>query len=146
MGIVQGGLIQAVLPRMRDIRAVFWGLVLNTTCLVAFGIAGEAWVIWVLISISAVGAIVSPAMQGVSRAADDDQQGDLQGVLSSISSLSMILSPLMMTQAFYWFTREGAGLWLPGAPFLLVAVLMGGASVIFAGLRRVGEAVPTAGE
>lgn len=146
MAVVQGGLIRAVLPRLGETRAVFWGLVLNTVCLVAYGVAGQAWMIWVLIPISAVGAIVAPAMQGVmSRTASDDQQGELQGVLASISSLSMILSPVMMTQAFFWFTREGAGLWLPGAPFLLAAVLMAGALAIFAWLRRVDVVIPAPG-
>ncbi len=146
MAVVQGGLIRAVLPRLGETRSVFWGLVLNTVCLVAYGVAGQAWMIWALIPISAIGAIVAPAMQGVmSRAASDDQQGELQGVLASISSLSMILSPLVMTQAFFWFTREGADLWLPGAPFLVAAVLMAGALAIFAWLRRVDGAVAAPG-
>lgn len=132
IAVVQGGLIRAILPRLGEGRAVFWGLILNTGCLLAYGLANQGWMIWVLIPISAVGAIVAPAMQGVmSRAAGADQQGELQGVLSSISALSMILSPLMMTQAFFWFTREGADPRLPGAPFLLGAVLMGGALLIY---------------
>jgi len=132
IAVVQAGLIRPVLARWGELRAVYWGLILNTACLVAYGLANAGWMIWVLIPISAMGAIVAPAMQAVmSRAAGEDQQGELQGVLSSISALSMILSPLMMTQAFFWFTREGTALWLPGAPFLLGAVLMGGALALF---------------
>jgi DHA1 family tetracycline resistance protein-like MFS transporter len=108
MAVVQGGLIRAVLPRLGEVRAVWWGLILNTVCLVLYGLISEGWMIWVMIPISAVGAIVAPAMQGVmSRAAGADQQGELQGVLASISALSMVLSPLMMTQAFFWATRDG---------------------------------------
>ena len=136
IAMVQGGLIRAILPRLGEGRAVFWGLILNTGCLLAYGVATQGWMIWILIPISAVGAIVAPAMQGVmSRAAGERQQGELQGVLSSISALSMILSPLMMTQAFFWFTREAATLRLPGAPFLLGAVLMAGALAIYMGTR-----------
>jgi len=43
----------------------------------------------------------------------------------------MIISPLVMTQAFFWFTRDGASLFLPGAPFLVATVLMGASLVIF---------------
>jgi DHA1 family tetracycline resistance protein-like MFS transporter len=133
IAVVQGGLIRAILPRLGEGRAVLWGLVLNTGCLLAYGVATQGWMIWVLIPVSALGAIVAPAMQGImSRAAGEKQQGELQGVLGSISALSMILSPLMMTQAFFWFTRDAALLHLPGAPFLLGAVLMAGALVIFA--------------
>ena len=136
IAVVQGGLIRAILPRLGEARAVFWGLILNTFCLLAYGVATQGWMIWVLIPISAVGAIVAPAMQGVmSRAAGERQQGELQGVLGSISALSMILSPVMMTQAFFWFTRDDAVLRLPGAPFLLGAVLMAGALAIYLGTR-----------
>ncbi|MBY4891480.1 TCR/Tet family MFS transporter [Rhodobacteraceae bacterium N5(2021)] len=136
IAVVQAGLIRLILPRLGLRRTVYWGLVLNSVCLICYGLASDAWMIWVLIPISAMGAVVAPAMQGVmSQAAGADQQGELQGVLASISSLSMILSPLIMTQAFFWFTREGATLWLPGAPFLLAAVLMGAAFAIFATLH-----------
>jgi DHA1 family tetracycline resistance protein-like MFS transporter len=145
IAVVQGGLIRAVLPRLGEVRAVTWGLILNTTCLVIYGLISESWMIWVMIPISAVGAIVAPAMQGVmSRAAGADQQGELQGVLASISALSMILSPLMMTQAFFWATREGGPVWFPGAPFLLAALLMGGALAIFLGTGRSRAAVTPA--
>ena len=91
MAVVQAGLIRAILPRLGEVRAVCWGLVLNTVCLVIYGLISEGWMIWVMIPISAVGAIVAPAMQGVmSRAAGADQQGELQGVLASISALSMV--------------------------------------------------------
>ncbi|MEJ6388117.1 TCR/Tet family MFS transporter [Gymnodinialimonas ulvae] len=137
IAIVQGGLIRPVLARLGEVRAVYFGLILNTACLVLYGLVGQAWMIWVLIPISACGALVAPAMQGVmSRAAGADQQGELQGVLSSISSLSMILSPVMMTQAFFWFTRDGADPFLPGAPFLVAAILMGLAFAIFATTHR----------
>jgi len=137
MAIVQGGLIRAVLPRLGETRAVFWGLILNCVCLVLYAMMREAWMVWVLIPVSAVGAIVAPAMQGVmSRAAGADQQGELQGVLASISALSMILSPLVMTQAFFWATREGGPFRFPGAPFLLSAGLMALALAIFAAAHR----------
>lgn len=125
IAVVQGGVIRAALPRLGETRAVVWGLTLNTICLVLYGVIGQGWMIWVMVPISALGAIVAPAMQGVmSRAAGPDQQGELQGVLASISALSMVLSPLIMTQAFFWATRAEGAVWLPGAPFLVSALLM----------------------
>ncbi|MDG3042849.1 TCR/Tet family MFS transporter [Roseicyclus marinus] len=136
IAVVQAGLIRAILPRLGETRAVVWGLILNTLCLVLYGFATQGWMIWILIPISAMGAIVAPAMQGVmSRAAGPDAQGELQGVLSSISALSMILSPLIMTQAFFWFTRPEGAIILPGAPFLIAAVLMAGAFFLYVSTR-----------
>jgi len=52
-----------------------------------------------------------------------------------------------MTQAFFWFTRDGAQIWLPGAPFLVGGVLMGLALVIFVATRETsGPAHAHAGE
>ncbi len=130
--IVQGALIRTVIPRIGDLNTVLYGMILNIVCLVLFGLMTQAWMVWALIPISSIGALVGPAMQGIiSRAAGEDQQGEAQGVISSMSAIAMILSPLMMTQAFFWFTREGAAIWLPGAPFLLASALTALALLIF---------------
>jgi MFS transporter, DHA1 family, tetracycline resistance protein len=143
IAVVQAGLIRPILATLGEGRAVFWGLIFNTVCLMVYGLITQGWMVWLMVPISAMGAIVAPAMQGVmSRAAGADQQGELQGVLSSIAALSMILSPLMMTQAFFWATREGGPVWMPGAPFLLSACLMATAFVIFTATRGRPAPVP----
>jgi DHA1 family tetracycline resistance protein-like MFS transporter len=60
----------------------------------------------------------------MSRTVADNQQGELQGVMTSVHALAMIVSPLMMTATFAHFTRDGAAIYLPGAPFLVALVLM----------------------
>ena len=78
-----------------------------------------------MIPIAALGAFALPALQSaMSQKVRDDAQGELQGVLTSVTSLAMILAPIAMTQTFAFFTRDGAALYLPGAPFLLSAALM----------------------
>ena len=82
--------------------------------------------------ITALGAVVTPAMQGIlSKLTPDDSQGELQGVLSSISAVAMILSPLVMTSVFARFASEGAAYYLPGAPFLVSMILMLACLVVF---------------
>ena len=67
----------------------------------------------------------------------DDAQGELQGVKSSVLGITMIISPLMMTQLFSFFSGPDALVYFPGAPFLAAAILMGLALIPFAiGLRR----------
>jgi len=68
---------------------------------------------------------MGPALQGImSRSAPDNQQGELQGALTSINAVASIVAPLMMTQTFFYFTHDNAWFYLPGAPFLLAAVLV----------------------
>jgi DHA1 family tetracycline resistance protein-like MFS transporter len=67
----------------------------------------------------------------MSRTASDDQQGELQGTLTSVNAIAMIVAPLLMTQTFWYFTTGPAPFYMPGAPFLLSAVLAGISIVIF---------------
>ncbi len=61
----------------------------------------------------------------------EDAQGELQGAIASLKSLTMVLSPLLMTRLFGWFTGEGAPIDFPGAPFLAAAMLLlAGAAVL----------------
>lgn len=132
MIVVQGWLIRPVIAWLGEARAVISGLIIDVLALLAFGLATHGWMIWVLTPVAALGSIATPAITALmSRRAGDDQQGELQGVLGSINAASMILSPLIMTQVFFWFTRAEADIHLPGAPFLLAMVLMSAALAIF---------------
>ncbi len=132
MALVQGGLIRVVLRRMGERRAVVWGQVfdMGTFALLAFVTSGT--VALILTPLAALGAVVSPALQGImSRKVGDDAQGELQGVLSSVHALSMIASPLLMASVFSAFTRADAPVHLPGAPFLVSILLLMAGLVLF---------------
>ncbi len=60
----------------------------------------------------------------MSNATPDDQQGELQGVIAAVGAVAMGLAPMAMTGVFWAFTHDGAAIYLPGAPFLLSALLM----------------------
>jgi DHA1 family tetracycline resistance protein-like MFS transporter len=140
MVVVQGGLIRIVIPRLGERRTIRWGLPYNAAILVLVAFVPTGWLLLLLTPFSALGALVAPAVQGwASRAASDDQQGELQGVLASITAVAAIVSPLVMTVVFNLATvGEGAG--FPGAPFLVAAVLMTGASIL--ALRAAAEGQP----
>jgi len=72
----------------------------------------------------------------MSRTASDDQQGELQGVLTSISAIGIIISPMLMTATFSYFTEEATPFYFPGAPFVLSTVLVLMSLVIFSGRKR----------
>ncbi len=132
MVAVQGGLIRLILPWLGQERTVMLGFALNILSFVMIALVPNGWIVLALTPVSALGGIANPALQGImSSRAGADQQGELQGLISSVGALGMILSPLVMTQIFAVFTGAGAPLHLPGAPFLLSALLMLAAGVIF---------------
>lgn len=120
LALVQGGLIRFVLARLGHRGAVVYGLVVNSFAFLAFAFVESAWLALLLLPLSALGAVVTPALQGLmSGAVPDDAQGELQGLLSSATALSLIVSPFVMTHTFAAFTDGRFGVTLPGAPFLV---------------------------
>ena len=129
---VQAVLIRWVLRWWGERLTVVFGHVFD---MVAFGILAfvrNGTVALLLTPLSALGMVATPALQGImSQRVPDNAQGELQGVLSSLSALSMIVSPLLMTQVFAAFTQEGSQIDMPGAPFLLSLWLLAVALVLF---------------
>ncbi|MBI1494292.1 TCR/Tet family MFS transporter [Halocynthiibacter styelae] len=142
MAISQGLLIRKIIPWIGERKTVILGFALDIVVFFLTAILTNGWIVLGLTPLSALGGMATPAMQGLmSRAAGADQQGELQGLLTSIGALGMILSPLIMTRTFAMFSEDGAAYYLPGAPFLLSMVLMAlGLGIYLAGWRKL---IPT---
>lgn len=63
-------------------------------------------------------------------------QGELQGALSSVYSVTSILGPLLMTQLFGYFSRASAPVIFPGAAYACAAVLTVACAVVFYFTKR----------
>jgi DHA1 family tetracycline resistance protein-like MFS transporter len=125
MALVQGGLIRLILKWFGDRGTILYGLAFNFFAFLVLAFVENGTVAMLFIPLTALGAVVTPAVQGMmSRATSDNSQGELQGVLSSTAALATIISPLIMTQIFATFAREDAAYYLPGAPFLVSMSLM----------------------
>ena len=137
MAIVQGGLIRYILRWFGDRGTILYGLAFNFFAFIILAFVESGFLAIIFVPLTALGAVVTPAVQGMmSRATSDNSQGELQGVLSSTSALATIISPLIMTQIFAAFAREDAAYFLPGAPFLLSMVLMVLCTVVFLATPR----------
>lgn len=130
--VVQGGLIRLVIPLLGEWCTVIVGLSITVIAFLCFGAVTEGWMVYALIPFSALGMVAQPALQGImSQSVPDNGQGELQGVLTGVGAIAVIISPLMMTGVFGYFTRAGAAIHAPGAPFYLAAVLDGIALILF---------------
>ncbi|MEO0388789.1 MAG: MFS transporter, partial [Pseudomonadota bacterium] len=125
MALVQGGLIRVILRMLGDRGTVIYGLIFNTFAFLALAEVTNGTIALLLTPLTALGAVVTPALQGImSRQTSDDSQGELQGVLASAGAVATIISPLVMTNVFSRFASEDAAIFLPGAPFLVSMALM----------------------
>jgi DHA1 family tetracycline resistance protein-like MFS transporter len=131
VAIVQGGLIRYVNPKLGNEKSVYIGLALYALGLLLFAFASQTWMMFVFLIPYCLGGICGPALQSIiTSQVPRNQQGELQGALTSMISVTTIIGPLVMTFLFSYFTRPNAPVHFAGAPFLLGAILMLGSAVI----------------
>ena len=132
MVFVQTVLLRIALPRLGSRRAAMLGFFCCIVSFLGYAWATQGWMIYLFLAAGAMQGFVSPAMQGImSNQVTASEQGELQGGLASMSSLTAILSPPFMTQLFGFFTGIHAPVYFPGAPWLAAAVLTLLALVLF---------------
>ncbi len=123
VALVQGGLIRVAVPKLGQKNAVYLGLSLYAIAFVLFAFAPTGFWMLVFIIPSALGGLAGPTMQGImSSQVPDQEQGELQGGLTSLVSVTTIFGPVLMTSLFYYFTNASAPIYFPGAPFFAGAV------------------------
>ena len=125
IAIVQGGLIRYINPKLGDERSIYVGLGLYSLGLFLFSFATDGWMMFVFLIPYCLGGIAGPAIQSIiSGNVPKNEQGELQGVLTSLMSATSIVGPLLMTNLFAWFTRPEGDIKFAGAPFFAGAILM----------------------
>ncbi|MEO6722100.1 MAG: TCR/Tet family MFS transporter [Ferruginibacter sp.] len=131
VGVVQGGLIRVINPWLGNKKSIYLGLAFYILGLFLFALANQSWMMFVFLVPYCLGGICGPALQSViSGQVPPNEQGELQGGLTSIMSLTNIIGPLLMTSLFSYFTRPSAKIQFPGAAFLLGGILMATSLVI----------------
>ncbi|MCU0440863.1 MAG: TCR/Tet family MFS transporter [Bacteroidia bacterium] len=121
---VQGGLIRVVIPKLGEQRSIYIGLALYAVGLLFFGLASATWVMFVCLLPYCLGGICGPALQGIiSSQVAPNEQGELQGALTSLMSVTSIIGPVLMNGLFAYFTSDKAPVYLPGASFFLASIL-----------------------
>ncbi len=126
--IVQGGLVRVVVPRLGERRAIATGLWIGVLTMTGYAVATEGWMIYPILVFGSLGGITGPAAQAlISKTVAPNEQGAVQGALSSLGSVAGFIGPLSATALFGYFISARAPVMLPGAPFYAGAlVLLGG--------------------
>ena len=128
----QAVLTRVLIPRFGEKRLVPWAAVSAIAGYVVYASASEGWMMYAGITVATLGGLVYPSLQSLMSAeVGRDAQGELQGAVSSLVSLAAIVGPPVMTQAFAYFSGMDAPVRLPGAAFVVAAVLATGTLVLF---------------
>ena len=125
VGLVQGGLTRVVNPWLGNEKSVYVGLSLYSLGMLLFAFATQSWMIFAFLVPYCLGGIAGPALQSIITShVPSNEQGELQGALTSLMSVTTIVGPLIMTNLFAYFTGPKAPVHYAGAPFILGALLL----------------------
>ena len=127
VGLVQGLLIRYINPKLGNEKSVYYGISLYALGLVLFAFASQTWMMFLFLVPYCLGGISGPALQAlISSHVPKNQQGELQGSLTGLQSLTSIVGPPMMIGLTSYFSIKNSPqhIFFPGAAFLLGAFFM----------------------
>ena len=138
MAFVQGYLVRVVVPRFGERAVILGGYCLSMLAFLTLPFVSSVPLLYANIFVHICGwGTAGPSLQAVmSKAVPETEQGLLQGTLSSVNTLAMIVGPLLATQVFAWTTGADAAFVMPGSFYLVGAALFVGAIALLLGERR----------
>jgi MFS transporter, DHA1 family, tetracycline resistance protein len=147
MALSQATLMRLLVPRLGERRVALTGIVVAGIGYVGYGLATAGWMMFAWLFTWLFGALVMPTTNAfMSHRVEQDAQGELQGAVACLYSLSSIIGPPLMAQTFGRFSAPSASLYLPGAAFLLAALLAGACFLIYGSVTRERATEPASAE
>lgn len=130
---VQAGLVGPFITRFGERRTIMTGLLASIAEFLTMSAARSAPLLYTSLTVGALGGLAQPALQGlISRRVSETEQGRVMGAVTSLNSLVGIFGPVLATSAFAY----GSGVGVPGASFLLGALLSVVGTLLILGVLR----------
>lgn len=124
IAIVQGGLNRILIPKLGEKKAIIIGFLFYAVGMIGCGFAPYTWVAFVAMIPLALGGLAGPSTQSLmSSQIPPNEQGELQGTLTSLVSITAMLGPVMFPNLFSFFTSPKSPVQLPGVPYYASAIL-----------------------
>jgi DHA1 family tetracycline resistance protein-like MFS transporter len=137
MAIAQGGLTGRIVRKIGEKNAAMVGMVSSTSGMVWNAFCPLAWQLYIGATLNALHGLAGASMNAIATSRTPaDRQGELQGAVSSLNGIGMILSPFVLTHTLSWFTGPQAPVHFPGAAFVLSACVTVCALALFAWTMR----------
>jgi DHA1 family tetracycline resistance protein-like MFS transporter len=122
--VVQAGLLAMLIRHLGEVRLALIGMASGAITYMLYGLATQGWLMYVFILCNLLAFAAGPALQGiVSKATPADRQGELMGSLQSISSLGVIITPLIGTAILGKVSHLPSSDWRIGSSFFLCAAM-----------------------
>lgn len=119
MALSQGFFTRFFIPKFGEHKSLYFGITVNVISFALFGLAPMGWMMYPIVMFFSLSGVTIPALQSiVTKQIPANEQGELQGSLVSLTSLSSIVAPLLFTFLFVKFTDNQAPVYFPGAAYV----------------------------
>ncbi len=123
--VISSWLVPAMVSQFGERRTLYIGQFFGALGMVFAGLAPNGKFFFASIPVMMLWTISSPAAQGMmTRRVSESEQGELQGAISSLTSLAWIIGPTLFTFTFAYFIEPARGWNAPGAPWYLGGFLL----------------------
>ena len=132
MATSQATLMRMLVPRLGERNAALLGIAIAAVGYTGYGLATQGWMMLAWLPTWFFGALATPSTYALlTHRVSPDAQGELQGAIASLFSLSSIGGPIVHTQIFGHFSAPDARPYLPGAPFLFATGLAAASWIVY---------------
>ena len=129
----QGYLTGVLVKKFGEKKIITWGLLGEAISFTLFGLVFTGFQMYAVLIVSCLFWASHPALQSlISHQVSANEQGELQGALMSLNSLTSIINPLIMTSLFAVTSVRGSSIYVPGSPYILSGVLFLAAAILSA--------------
>lgn len=136
--VVMGLILPRIVPVLGEWKTAIVGLCFSVVGLSGYAFAWEGWMVYAVIVFTVMENVADPPLRSIAAGkVPASAQGELQGALTSLSSITTIIGPLIFTQMFGYFTKPGAPLTFAGAPYLMAAFFILVATLVFVAKVRI---------
>jgi DHA1 family tetracycline resistance protein-like MFS transporter len=126
-----------IVPRIGEVRSIYIGLVCGTVGFMGYAFAAHGWVLYAWMAVWVFFGLSGPSLNAImSRQVGATEQGELQGALASLGSLTSVAAPPILSNLFGYFTGSQAPIYFPGAAFFAASACLGLSALVFAWVRR----------
>ncbi len=123
--LISGGMVRPLVARIGERRTLYIGQCLGGVGMALMGWATTGFVFMIGVLVMSLWALSGPAAQGMmTHRVGASEQGELQGAISSLRGIAMLLGPGLFSFTFAWFINARHGWTLPGAPWYLAAAML----------------------
>jgi DHA1 family tetracycline resistance protein-like MFS transporter len=125
-------------PRLGEVRSAYLGLACGAIGFMGYAFATQGWMMYGWMAVFVFMGLSGPAINAVmSRQVGPTEQGELQGALASLGSLTSVAAPPLLSNLFGYFTGREAPLYFPGAGFFAGSLFLAAAALLLARVQRV---------